>query len=208
MWAETRWESKIKSVEPMRYQGAAVREALIEVRDHTKDSAIKAEAQSLSEEVGSYRFSTCTVVWYDMLSAIQHVSKLMQSPGMDADIVVGLLKKTERGLQSYRASGFVTAQMAAKDLCEEMNVEGVLKGPIVKPLNWSGGWGRVSRRRSLFGPFLVLLRTRSILILLCENTRVFFVDVNISLLPPNSACRVFCSIFAKRKRGTWPFSFR
>ena len=88
------------------------------------------------------------------------------------------------------------------------HVEGVLKGPIVKPLNWSGGWGRVSRRRSLFGPFLVLLRTRSILILLCENTRVFFVDVNISLLPPNSVCRVFCSIFAKRKRGTWPFSFR
>ncbi len=29
------WESKVKSVEPMRYQGAAVREALIEVRDNT-----------------------------------------------------------------------------------------------------------------------------------------------------------------------------
>ena len=43
VWAETRWESKVKSVEPMRYQGAAVREALIEVRDHTKDPAIKAD---------------------------------------------------------------------------------------------------------------------------------------------------------------------
>ncbi len=53
MWAETSWESKVKRVEPMRYQGAAVREALIEVRDNTKDPAIKAEAQSLSEEVGS-----------------------------------------------------------------------------------------------------------------------------------------------------------
>jgi len=30
----------------MRYQGAAVREALIEVRDNTKYPAIKAEAQS------------------------------------------------------------------------------------------------------------------------------------------------------------------
>ncbi len=123
MWAETRWESKVKSVEPMRYQGAAMREALIEVRDNTKDPAIKAEAQSLSEEVGSYRFSICTVVWYDMLSAIQHVSKLMQSPNMHVDLAVSLLKKTERGLQSYRESGFVTAQMAAKDICEEMNVE-------------------------------------------------------------------------------------
>ena len=127
MWSETRWESKIKSVEPMRYQGAAVREALIEVRDNTKDPAIKHEAQSLSEEVGSYRFCICTVVWYDMLSAIQHVSKLMQSPNMHVDLAVSLLKKTERGLLNYRESGFVTAQMAAKDLCAEMNVEGVLK---------------------------------------------------------------------------------
>ncbi|RXN38610.1 zinc finger MYM-type 1-like protein [Labeo rohita] len=127
MWAETRWESKVKSVEPMRYHGAAVREALTEVRDNTKDPAIKAEAQSLSEQVGSYRFSICTVVWYDVLSAIQHVSKLMQSSNMHVDLAVNLLKKTEQGLQSYRASGFVTAQMAAKDICEEMNVEAVLK---------------------------------------------------------------------------------
>ncbi len=31
---------------------------------------------------------------------------------------MSLLNKTERGLQSYRASGFVTAKMAAKDICE------------------------------------------------------------------------------------------
>lgn len=110
MWAETRWESKVKSVEPMRYQAAAVREALIKVRNHTKDPAIKAEAQVLSEEVGSYRFNICTVVWYDMLSAIQHVNKLMQSPNINKDLAVSLLKKTEQDLQSYRASGFVTAQ--------------------------------------------------------------------------------------------------
>lgn len=52
MQAETRWESKVKSVDPMRYQGAVMREALIEVGDNTKDPAIKAEAESLSEEVG------------------------------------------------------------------------------------------------------------------------------------------------------------
>ena len=48
MWSDTRWESKAKSVEPLRYQAAAVREALIEVRDHTKDPVIKIEAQSLA----------------------------------------------------------------------------------------------------------------------------------------------------------------
>lgn len=127
MWSDTRWESKVKSVEPLRYQAAAVREALIEVRDHTKDPIIKVEAQSLSEEVGSYHFSICTVVWYDILSQTHHVSKLMQSPSMQVDVAVSLLNRIEKDLQSYRATGFVTAQMSAKDICEEMNVEAVLQ---------------------------------------------------------------------------------
>lgn len=38
--SDTRWESKIKSVEPMGYQPAAVRDTLIEVRDHTKKSRL------------------------------------------------------------------------------------------------------------------------------------------------------------------------
>ncbi|XP_025760119.1 zinc finger MYM-type protein 1-like [Oreochromis niloticus] len=127
MWSETRWESKINSVEPLRYQASAVREALIEVRDHTKDSVIKIEAQSLSEEVGSYRFSICTVVWYDILNQIHQVSKLMQSPNMHVDVAVNLLKNTERVLHNYRATGFSAAQMSAKDMCEDMNIEAVLQ---------------------------------------------------------------------------------
>lgn len=47
--------------------------------------------------------------------------------GMHVDLAVNLLKKTEQGLQSYRASGFSTAQMAAKDICKEIHVEAVLK---------------------------------------------------------------------------------
>lgn len=36
MWAEARWKSKVKTIDPMRYQGTAMREALIEVRDPPK----------------------------------------------------------------------------------------------------------------------------------------------------------------------------
>lgn len=62
-WSETRWESRINSVEAVRYQDAQVRDAFLEVRDRVTNPAIKIEAQSLAEEVGSYRFSVCTVVW-------------------------------------------------------------------------------------------------------------------------------------------------
>ncbi|XP_059182372.1 uncharacterized protein LOC131961119 [Centropristis striata] len=126
-WAETRWESRIKSIEAVRYQAGQVREALLEVRETTKDPVVRVEAQSLAEEIGSYRFCICTAIWYDILSKIQHVSKLMQSPSMQLDVAVDLLKKTKDSLTSYRNTGFSDAQTTAKEMCEEMNVEAELK---------------------------------------------------------------------------------
>ncbi|QQP39921.1 Uncharacterized protein FKW44_013792, partial [Caligus rogercresseyi] len=126
-WAETRWESRIKSIEAVRYQAGQVREALLEVRETTADPVVRVEAQSLAEEIGSYRFCICTVIWYDILSKIQYVSKLMQSPSMQFDVAVDLLKKTRDSLTSYRNTGFSDAQTTAKEMCEEMNVEAKLK---------------------------------------------------------------------------------
>uniref|UniRef100_A0A8C1J990 TTF-type domain-containing protein n=1 Tax=Cyprinus carpio TaxID=7962 RepID=A0A8C1J990_CYPCA len=85
-WSETRWESRINSIEPLRYHTVKVREALLEVREKTNDPMIRIEAQSLAEEIGSFRFQICTVVWYDILSKINTVSKLLQSVNMQLDI--------------------------------------------------------------------------------------------------------------------------
>ena len=46
---------------------------------------------------------------------------------MQFDVAVNLLCKAKDSLVSYRNTGFVTAQVIAKDICEEMNVETVLK---------------------------------------------------------------------------------
>ncbi|XP_034056012.1 uncharacterized protein LOC117535596 [Gymnodraco acuticeps] len=126
-WSDTRWESRINSIEAVRYQAAEVRDALLEVRDKATDGVVRMEAQSLAEEVGSYRFAICTVVWYDILTNIKHVSKMLQSVSMQLDIAVDLLRKTEVSLVSYRSNGFASAQASAKDICGQMNVEAVLK---------------------------------------------------------------------------------
>ncbi|KAI2646976.1 Zinc finger MYM-type protein 1 [Labeo rohita] len=128
-WAETRWESRIKSIEAVRYQAGQVREALLEVREKTADPVVRVEAQSLAEEIGSYRFCICTAIWYDILSKIQHVSKLMQSPSMQLDVAVDLLKKTRDSLTSYRNTEFSDAQTIAKKMCEEMNIP--VKYPVL-----------------------------------------------------------------------------
>lgn len=51
----------------------------------------------------------------------------MQSPSMQLDVAVDLLKKTRDSLDSYRSTGFTSAQTTAKEMCDEMNVEAVLK---------------------------------------------------------------------------------
>ncbi|KAM4592407.1 zinc finger MYM-type protein 1-like [Odontesthes bonariensis] len=122
-WSDTRWESRVNSVHAVRFQSAEVRDALLEVRDQAKEPIIKTEAQSLAEEVGSYHFAICCVVWYDILSKVQHVSKLLQSASMQVDIALNLIQTTEASLSTYRTTGFASAQVSARDVCGEMNVE-------------------------------------------------------------------------------------
>lgn len=122
-WAETRWESRVKSIEAVRYQAGQIREALLEVREKTADPVVRVEAQSLAEEIGSFCFCICTAIWHDILCKIQHVSKLIQSPSMQLDVAVNLLKKTRDSLTSYKKTGFSDAQTIAKEMCEEMNME-------------------------------------------------------------------------------------
>ncbi|XP_076044803.1 uncharacterized protein LOC143027403 [Oratosquilla oratoria] len=46
---------------------------------------------------------------------------------MQLDVTVDLLTKAKTSLTNYRRIGFTSAQVSAKDMCEEMNVEAVLK---------------------------------------------------------------------------------
>uniref|UniRef100_A0A3Q1EGE4 TTF-type domain-containing protein n=1 Tax=Acanthochromis polyacanthus TaxID=80966 RepID=A0A3Q1EGE4_9TELE len=126
-WSETRWESHVNSIIPLRYQASGIRDALLEVRQKATDAITKVEAQSLAEEVGSYRFQICTVVWHDILFMINTASKLLQSPQMHLDVAVNLLESTKSHLLSYRDNGFAAAQASAKNACEEMHVDAVLK---------------------------------------------------------------------------------
>lgn len=69
----------------------------------------------------------CTVVWFDILSNINIISKLLQSANMQLDVIVNLIDKTEASRLKYRDTGFSDAQSKAKEVCENMNVEAVLK---------------------------------------------------------------------------------
>lgn len=126
-WSDTRWESRLQSVHAVRHQASKIREALLEARQTVNDPVAKVEAQSLAEEVGSYRFLICCVVWCEILSRTNTVNKLLQSASMQLDIAVQLISTAKASLTLYRDTGFSDAQTTAQSICEEMNVEPVLK---------------------------------------------------------------------------------
>ena len=71
------------------------------------DALSEVEAQALAEEVGSYCFHICTVVWYDVLNQVNHLSKFLQSATMQLDVAVDRLMKAKTSLTTYRDTGFV-----------------------------------------------------------------------------------------------------
>ncbi|XP_068115177.1 uncharacterized protein [Hyperolius riggenbachi] len=124
---EARWEIRVDGVKTVRFQAPNIREALLQVRETAIDPSVIVDAQFLAEEVGSYRFNICTVVWYDILSKIQQASKMLQSETMQLEAAIKLLRKTETFLVNYRRSGFTSTHSSASYICEEMNSEPVLK---------------------------------------------------------------------------------
>ncbi|PWA54786.1 zinc finger MYM-type protein 1 [Artemisia annua] len=94
----TRWESRVESVKAIRFQLLEIREALLEVAEKDNDSKIKSESKSLAtNELGDFEFLVSTVIWFDILSVVNLVSKKLQSDDMLIDIAI----KEVEGLISF-----------------------------------------------------------------------------------------------------------
>lgn len=85
-WSAVRWKSRLKSVTAARSQIKEIRNALTEARETVDDSVAKIDAQALAEEVASFRFLICSVVWCEILTTINQANKLLQTSSMQLDI--------------------------------------------------------------------------------------------------------------------------
>ncbi|XP_021719554.1 uncharacterized protein LOC110687243 [Chenopodium quinoa] len=86
------WESRIKSVKAIRFQSPQIRLALLELYNSSGDDAniakTKSEAESLANSLASFEFLLGMVIWYDILFAINIVSKKLQSKSMSIGVVM------------------------------------------------------------------------------------------------------------------------
>ncbi|KAM6563376.1 hypothetical protein CsatB_023374 [Cannabis sativa] len=123
--SSTRWESRVESVKAIRSQMSDFRESLLEVSENDElDSKIRSEAKSLAiNELGDFEFLIAIINWFEILSAINLVSKLLQSKDMLIDIAMDKIK--ELISFSWDITGFYNALANAKEIAIEMNIDPV-----------------------------------------------------------------------------------
>ncbi|KAK0152965.1 Zinc finger MYM-type protein 1 [Merluccius polli] len=125
--SETRWECRVESVKAICYQTSDIVDALLEVGAESKDPKTKSEANSLANETQDFELILSTVIWYDVLFAVNTVSKTLQSSDMQLDVALAQLDGLIDFIEKYRDNGFVSAKVAATDIALGMDIEPVLK---------------------------------------------------------------------------------
>ncbi|XP_058744291.1 uncharacterized protein LOC131616850 [Vicia villosa] len=124
--SSTRWESHINSVKAIRYQMSDFREALLEVSEKDLDSKIRSEAKSLAtNELGNFEFLMAIIIWFELLSEVNFVSKLLQSKDMLIDVAIEKIKGLISFFEGYRETGFNKALEYAKEIAIELSIDPV-----------------------------------------------------------------------------------
>ncbi|XP_047324967.1 zinc finger MYM-type protein 1-like [Impatiens glandulifera] len=124
----TRWESYVESVKPIKDQTSKIRDALIDLTNTSYDSKIKSEAERLTPfELENFEFLTGMIIWYKLLYEINIVDKFLQSEKMDIDVAIGQLKGLISFLQEFRESRFDQALVEAEHIASEMGIKPIFR---------------------------------------------------------------------------------
>ncbi|GKC13724.1 zinc finger MYM-type protein 1-like protein [Tanacetum coccineum] len=122
----TRWKSLVESVKAIRFHISEIREALLQVAENDNDSKIKSESKSLAtNELGDFEFIVAIVIWFEILSIVNLVSKKLQSDDTLIDVAIKEVERLIHFFVEFRNTGFVKAIDIAKEIAVEMDIDPV-----------------------------------------------------------------------------------
>ncbi|XP_076041798.1 zinc finger MYM-type protein 1-like [Oratosquilla oratoria] len=127
--SETRWESRIDALKPLRYHLADIYDALLEIYEDTNlkgssGSSTRVEAKELADAVSKYEFVVSLVTWYNILFEVNITSKHFQDKDADLNSATKQLEATKSYLLSCRCDdGFQKVLVDATEVAQDLEIE-------------------------------------------------------------------------------------
>ena len=80
---QTRWESRIDALKPIRSQLGAIYDALTEIFDdpglnNSSGYTSRTDAKTLADTICKFKFMVSLVTWYNILNEVNVTSKILQ----------------------------------------------------------------------------------------------------------------------------------
>lgn len=119
--SDTRWEAKIDSVKAVRFQLGGILDALEKLEESCGDGKLVSEAKSLSQELTSMEFLVCLVIWQEVLTEVNFVSKALQAGDVSMDMAIRMICSLKEYMVRLREEGFVRSVDLARKLAVEMD---------------------------------------------------------------------------------------
>ncbi|CAK1597573.1 unnamed protein product [Parnassius mnemosyne] len=104
--SETRWECRVASVKAVKYQISDICDALKDLAENTTDCQLVSECHSIEKEITTYEFVVSLVIWYDILTKINVISKMWQNGHKHLDVAIQHQDRFTNWLDNYRENGF------------------------------------------------------------------------------------------------------
>lgn len=122
--SETRWESRIDALEPLRYHIDEVYDAVYEATTDAKIDAFgKITAIGIAKKLTDFRFLCCLITWYDVLFRINLVSKTLQRKVVNLQSALKLIESVKTFLDNMRSeNGLNSVITDAKELAEKLGI--------------------------------------------------------------------------------------
>lgn len=126
--SDTRWESRVDALLPLRYQLSEVHDALMDIVENSElsrnfDNVSRVEAEGLAKQIGKFEFVASLVVWYNILYEINLTSKLLQTKTFDLSAATKQLNKTREFLEKSRSDdGFEKMLVDAREIAEDLDI--------------------------------------------------------------------------------------
>lgn len=113
--SDTRWESRIDALKPLKTSLGDIYEALIEISEDG-NSEIKITAESLGNKIMEFQFICSILVWFDILEKINIASKYLQGTQINLSVGIQMLEHVSKCLVQMRSDEKFNEYLSAAEV--------------------------------------------------------------------------------------------